>query len=143
MTSHQNHPGEDVAEDLARGEDLAALLERLLSQAEGKTQKDLAREAGISYQTLNAWANRTRGTSRIDPDRLRALAGTFRKWGVTTTPREFFAAVGRPAPGPSNEEREARLLWFYRQLPDRQQRLLVEDAEVMFKVVRVGQSVGQ
>lgn len=137
MTSHQHYPGEQgPAEDLApAGEDLAALLERLLAEAPDKTQKDLAAEAGISYQTLNAWMNRTRGTSRIDPDRLRALAGTFRKWGVQTTPRQFFAAVGRPAPGPTSVERERRLLEIYRQLPEKKQRLLVEDAEIMNRIV--------
>src|SRR5688572_25810937 len=116
VTSHQNHPGEpDPAEDHAhQGEDLAALLQRLLDQSQGKNQKDLATAAGISYQTLNAWMNRTRGTSRIDPDTLRSMVDVFRRWGVKTTPREFFEAVGRPVPGPTNEEREARLLRIYR-----------------------------
>ena len=54
-------------------EDLAALLERLLAQVPDRTQKDLAAESGISYPTLNAWMNRTRGTSRIDPEKLRAM----------------------------------------------------------------------
>ncbi|WP_445524745.1 helix-turn-helix domain-containing protein [Streptomyces cyslabdanicus] len=136
MNSHQNHPGAHDAEDLTpAGEDLAALLERLLSQAKGKTQKNLADESGVTYQTLNAWMNRTRGTSRIDPDRLRALAGAFREWGVETSVREFFEAVGRPAPGRLSEERESRLLKLYRQLPPDKQRLLVEDAEIMTKIV--------
>lgn len=137
VNSHQNHPGEQgPAEDLAReGEDLAALLERLLAQVPDRTQKGLAEEAGISYQTLNAWMNRTRGTSRIDPEKLRALVDAFRKWGVQTSPREFFAAVGRPAPGPTDSEREARLLQLYRQLPETKQRLLVDDAEIMLRIV--------
>ncbi|MGW5408966.1 helix-turn-helix domain-containing protein [Streptomyces spiralis] len=136
MTSDQHTPGTSNAEaPAAAGEDLAALLERLLSQAEGKTQKDLATESGVTYQTLNAWMNRTRGTSRIDSDRLRAMVEVFRKWGVQTTPREFFNAVGRPAPGPSDAEREARLLKLYRQLPEDRQRLLVEDAEIMNRIL--------
>jgi transcriptional regulator with XRE-family HTH domain len=138
VTSHQNHPGEpDPAEDPARpGEDLAALLERFLSQAPGKTQKDLATEAGIKYPTLNAWMNRTRGTSRIEPEALRSLVAAFRRWGVEVTPKEMFEAAGRPVPGPAGGEREARLLNLYRQLPDDKQRALVNDAEAMLRVSR-------
>ena len=113
-------PGElDSGEVFAHdGGDLPTLLERLLAEVPGKTQKDLAGEAGISYPTLNAWMNRTRGTSRIDPERLRAMVEVFRRWGVKTTPREFYASVGRPVPGPSGDEREAQLLKLYRQLPE-------------------------
>ncbi|MXM67023.1 helix-turn-helix domain-containing protein [Streptomyces sp. HUCO-GS316] len=127
-------PGDDPAR---RGEDLAALLDRLLSASQGRTQKDLASEAGISYPTLNAWMNRTRGTSRIDPEKLRAMVEVFRRWGVRTTPREFFEAVGRPVPGPSRDEREARLLKLYRQLPEARQRALLKDAEAMLQVSRI------
>ena len=111
VTIQQSSPGDpDPGQDPPRrDEDLAALLERLLAQAPDRTQKDLAAEAGISYPTLNAWMNRTRGTSRIDPEKLRAMVEVFRRWGVRTTPREFFEAVGRPVPGPSGDEREARL----------------------------------
>jgi len=139
VTSHQNHPGEpDPAEDPARkGEDLAALLGRLLAEVPGKTQKDLATEAGIRYPTLNAWMNRTRGTSRIDPDALRKLVATFRKWGVEVTPKEMFESTGRPVPGPTGDEREARLLQIYRQLSADKQRDLVRDAEAMARISRV------
>jgi transcriptional regulator with XRE-family HTH domain len=126
--------GEDFAYG---GEDLAALLERLLDQAQGRTQKDLAEQTGISYPTLNAWVNRTRGTSRIDPEKLRAMAEVFRGWGVKTTLREFFASVGRPVPGPSGDEREAQLLRLYRQLPESRQRDLVKNAEAMLQLSRV------
>lgn len=119
-----------------QGEDLAALLERLLEASAGRTQKDLATAAGISYPTLNAWMNRTRGTSRIDPEKLRAMVEVFRRWGVRTSPREFFAAVGRPVPGPTGDEREARLLRLYRQLPESRQRALIKDAEAMLQLSR-------
>lgn len=140
MTIQQSSPGDpDPSQDPPRrDEDLAALLERLLAQAQDRTQKDLAAEAGISYPTLNAWMNRTRGTSRIDPEKLRAMVEVFRRWGVRTTPREFFEAVGRPVPGPSGDEREARLLKLYRQLPEARQRALLKDAEAMLQVSRIG-----
>ncbi|MEU0199178.1 MULTISPECIES: helix-turn-helix transcriptional regulator [unclassified Streptomyces] len=135
MTSHQNDPGEtDPAEDRApEGEDLAALLERLLEQAPDRTQKDLATQAGISYPTLNAWMNRTRGTSRIAPDTLRSLVDVFRAWGVATTPKEMFEAAGRPVPGRADKEREDRLLTLFRQLPESKQRDLVKFAEAMLR----------
>ncbi|QWA24412.1 helix-turn-helix domain-containing protein [Streptomyces sp. JCM17656] len=140
VTIQQSSPGDpDPGQDPPRrDEDLAALLERLLAQAQDRTQKDLAAEAGISYPTLNAWMNRTRGTSRIDPEKLRAMVEVFRRWGVRTTPREFFEAVGRPVPGPSGDEREARLLKLYRQLPEARQRALLKDAEAMLQVSRIG-----
>ncbi|MFJ4370535.1 helix-turn-helix domain-containing protein [Streptomyces chartreusis] len=140
MTIQQSSPGDpDPGQDPPRREeDLAALLERLLAQVQDRTQKDLAAEAGISYPTLNAWMNRTRGTSRIDPEKLRAMVEVFRRWGVRTTPREFFEAVGRPVPGPSGDEREARLLKLYRQLPEARQRALLKDAEAMLQVSRIG-----
>ncbi|MGI3199616.1 helix-turn-helix domain-containing protein [Streptomyces sp. GLT-R25] len=139
VTSHQQHPGEQgPAEDPApRGEDLAALLDRLLAEAPGKTQKDLATEAGISYPTLNAWINRTRGTSRIDPGRLRLLVSVFRRWGVEVTTREVFAAAGRPVPGPSDAQREERLLRLYRQLPEDKQRDVIKYADALLKVSHV------
>ncbi|MER5937448.1 MULTISPECIES: helix-turn-helix transcriptional regulator [unclassified Streptomyces] len=140
MTNQQSRSGApDQGQDPSRlEEDLATLLERLLAQAPDRTQKDLAAEAGISYPTLNAWVNRTRGTSRIDPEKLRAMVDVFRRWGVRTTPREFFEAVGRPVPGPSGDEREARLLKLYRQLPEARQRALLKDAEAMLQVSRIG-----
>ncbi|GAB7104825.1 hypothetical protein JCM4814A_31390 [Streptomyces phaeofaciens JCM 4814] len=139
MTNPQSAPGdtEPGHDPSRRDEDLAALLERLLAQVPGRTQKDLASGAGISYPTLNAWMNRTRGTSRIDPEKLRAMVEVFRRWGVRTTPREFFEAVGRPVPGPSGDEREARLLKLYRQLPESRQRALLKDAEAMLHISRI------
>ncbi|MFJ3666738.1 helix-turn-helix domain-containing protein [Streptomyces sp. NPDC090106] len=139
MTNQQSGPGEDEPgqDPQRRDEDLAALIERLLAQVPDRTQKDLAAGAGISYPTLNAWMNRTRGTSRIDPEKLRGLVEVFRRWGVRTTPREFFEAVGRPVPGPSGDEREARLLKLYRQLPESRQRALLKDAEAMLQISRI------
>ncbi len=139
VTKQPHQPGEPGSgEGVAHGgEDLAALLERLLAQVPDRTQKDLAEQAGISYPTLNAWMNRTRGTSRIDPEKLRAMVEVFRHWGVKTTPREFFATVGRPVPGPSGDEREAQLLKLYRQLPESRQRALVKNAEAMLQLSRV------
>ncbi|WP_128817978.1 helix-turn-helix domain-containing protein [Streptomyces sp. S063] len=139
MTTGPNHPGDHVraAEDPApTGEDLAALLTRLLEEAGDRSQKELAESAGIKYPTLNAWMNRTRGTSRINPDDLRAIGNVMREWGVEVTPRQLFQASGRPIPGPTDEEREQRLLEIYRQLPRRAQRTLIETAEVMLGAAR-------
>ncbi|MGD6761395.1 helix-turn-helix domain-containing protein [Streptomyces sp. BH097] len=132
MTSHQNNPGEPhPAEDHApTGEDLAALLARLLEETQ-KNQKELAEASGVKYQTLNAWMNRTRGTSRVAPEPLRAIAETLRGWGGEVTPKQVFESAGRPVPGPSDTEREARLLKIYRGLSAREQRSLINIAETM------------
>jgi hypothetical protein len=138
VTSPQHRPGAPTAEDRAHeGEDLAALLARLLDEIPGKTQKDLATEAGIPYPTLNAWMNRTRGTSRIDTDLLRSMVDVLRRWGASVTPREMFAAVGRPVPGNSRDEREVRLLRLYRQLPDSQQRDAIKYVEALLQITHV------
>ena len=134
VTTSEQGPDEVRAH---QGEDLAALLSRLLDQAPGRSQKDLATAAGIPHATVNAWINRSRGTSRIDPEKLRALRQVFQTWGVSVSMREFFEAVGRPVPGPSDDEREARLLTLYRQLPVEKQRDLVRDAETMLRISRV------
>lgn len=136
VTSHQHHPGEPPAEDHARqGEDLAALLTRLLEDV-GKTQKDLAVASGIKYATLNAWVNRTRGTSQIESEKLRALADALRAWGATVTPKQVFESAGHPVPGPTDAEREARLLKIYRELSVDSQRALITTAEAMRKGTR-------
>ncbi|MEV5606971.1 helix-turn-helix transcriptional regulator [Streptomyces sp. NPDC052225] len=132
MTSHPHDPGEPHPAEghAANGEDLAALLARLLEET-GKTQKDLAEASGVKYPTLNAWITRTRGTSRVDPEQLRALADSLRGWGGSVTPKQIFESAGRPVPGPSDAEREARLLKIYRGLSARQQRSLLGIAEEM------------
>ncbi|MEU9149156.1 helix-turn-helix transcriptional regulator [Streptomyces sp. NPDC048417] len=139
MTSQQNHPGEQgpAEASASQGEDLAALLNRLVAEKPDKTPKDLATEAGISYPTLNAWMRRARGTSRVQPDTLRALVRTLRDdWGLSVTPAEMFAAVGRAVPGGADEEREGRLLKLFRQLPIDRQRDVVRYAEAQLTVSR-------
>ncbi|MFJ2292155.1 transcriptional regulator [Streptomyces sp. NPDC087894] len=139
MTTGPSNPGDPAraAEDPApTGEDLAALLARLLEETGDHTQKDLAVAAGIRYPTLNAWMNRTRGTSRINPDDLRALTNILRGWGAEVTPRQLFEAAGRPVPGPTDEEREQRLLEIYRQLPSKSQRALIQTGEAMLTASR-------
>ncbi|MBP2583346.1 transcriptional regulator with XRE-family HTH domain [Streptomyces sp. PvR006] len=136
MNTVQNHPGETPAEDPApEGEDLAALLLRLLGETR-RTQKELATATGIAYPTLNAWARRTRGTSQISPDDLRAITNVVRSWGGDVSVRQVFEAAGRPIPGPTDQEREARLLAIYRALPVDSQRALIQTAEAMRKASR-------
>jgi transcriptional regulator with XRE-family HTH domain len=134
----QLDPGETdhPAEDLAASEDLAAILTRLIEEIPGKTQKDLATEAGVPYPTLNAWLSRTRGTSRIAPETLRSLADVLRRWGADVTVAQLLASVGRPVPGPADEEREKHLLRIYRELPATSQRALLEHAKLLQQSVR-------
>ncbi|MEV8600495.1 helix-turn-helix transcriptional regulator [Streptomyces griseoviridis] len=136
MTSQQRDPGEPrpAAAPAPHGEDLAALLARLVADTPDKTPKDLATEAGVPYATLNAWMNRTRGTSRVQPDTLRALVRVLRAWGREVTPREMFAAVGRAVPGGTDQEREARLLRLFRQLPTDRQRDVLKYCETQLSI---------
>ncbi|MFD8597000.1 helix-turn-helix domain-containing protein [Kitasatospora sp. NPDC059646] len=114
------------------GEDLSSLIRRALAEA-GLNQTWLARETGIPLPTINAWVNRTRGTDgRIDPDRLRAIAGALP--GVTVA--EVFESAGRRAPGDLDAEREKKLLRLYRSLPTTQQRILIEQAELLARTAR-------
>ncbi|MEE4493520.1 helix-turn-helix domain-containing protein [Streptomyces sp. BE230] len=136
MTTGPSNPGDDAAEDPApAGEDLAAILTRLLEET-GRTQKELAAEAGIKYPTLNAWVNRTRGTSRIDAEDLRSMTNVLRLWRADVTPAQLFRAAGRRVPGPTTEEREQRLLNIYRDLPTEGQRALIQAAEAMRAATR-------
>ncbi|MCX4661469.1 helix-turn-helix domain-containing protein [Streptomyces uncialis] len=132
MTTTQNdgtHPAGSTP-----GGGLGVLLTHLLDQVDGKTQKDLAEEAGVSPKTLSAWMTGTRGTSRVRPETLRSLAAVLRRWGVEdVSPRRIFEAAGRPVPGPTDQERELRLLEVYRQMPTPTQRALIATAEAMLK----------
>ncbi|MFF1416517.1 helix-turn-helix domain-containing protein [Streptomyces sp. NPDC058280] len=132
MTTAPNDPGDRGADP---GEDLAALLTRVLEET-GREQKQLANEAGISYTRLNSWLTRARGTSRIAPEDLRAMANVLRGWGASVTPAQLFGAVGRPVPGPADREREERLLSIYRQLSISSQRALIQHAELLLRSAR-------
>ncbi|MFD8970490.1 helix-turn-helix domain-containing protein [Streptomyces sp. NPDC059568] len=128
MTTGQSDPGDHPAAD--QSEELGALLTRALAQAD-KTQKDLAVAANVPYTTLNHWVAGRRGTSRVDPDVFRGMAEVLRRWGADITVRQIFAAAGRAVPGPSDQEREARLLKIYRALSTDRQRDLIQIAESM------------
>lgn len=128
MHGEPDPPAEDRA--AVRSEDLAALLTRLLEEVE-RDQKELADEAGIPYPTLNAWVSRTRGTSRIPPDRLRDITNALRRLGADVTPRLVFEAAGRRIPGPTDKEREEKLLRIFRRMTREGQRALIQTAEAM------------
>ncbi|MFJ2174386.1 helix-turn-helix domain-containing protein [Streptomyces sp. NPDC087851] len=135
VTTGQHHPGEHphvAAEAAPRpgGEDLGVILARALKDV-GKNQKDLAAAVAVSHSTLNHWVTGKRGTSRADPEIFRRMAEQLRAWGSDVTVRELFQAVGRRVPGPTDREREQRLLDIYRSLPVEAQRALVQTAEAM------------
>lgn len=136
VTDDERHPGEHGhPAEASSPEDLAALVTRLLEEV-GEKQKHLAEAANVSYPTLNAWMNRTRGTSRIDPDVLRAITSALRGFGAKVTVREVFEAAGRAVPGPTDKEREERLLRVWRRLPKESQRALIQTAEALERSAR-------
>jgi transcriptional regulator with XRE-family HTH domain len=116
------------------GEDLGALLRRVLAENPGLTQKRIAERAGIPYATLNAWVTGRRGSGgRIAADDLRALADAL---PAAYPAARIFAAAGRRTPADLDVERETRLLEIYRDLDADQQRALVEMARALAKLPR-------
>ncbi|WP_216588538.1 helix-turn-helix domain-containing protein [Streptomyces brasiliscabiei] len=139
MTTAQSHPGEPdrpAADSTPKGEDLAALLLRLLSETD-RTQRELSDATGIKYTRLNNWLLGKRGTTRVETDELHSLADVFTQWGADFSRKQIFEASGRPVPGRAGEERLKRLLKIYRALPDDKQRDVVKYAEAMAAVSRI------
>lgn len=122
----------DTAAAAARpdeAETLSSLLTEAFTEHPELTQKDVATAAGIPLQTLNAWVLGTRGTGgRIKSEVLRALAEALPS---EYTVARVHRAAGRRAPGPLNVERRQKLLGVFDELTERQQRALVEIAEVL------------
>lgn len=117
----------------AEGEDLAALIMRVIDENPGLSQKAIADKSGIPLATINAWVTRRRGVSgRIDPDSLRKLAAALPK----TTVKQVFEATGRRAPANLDEERERKLLKLWRQMDAQQQRTVLDMVEVMVRQPR-------
>jgi transcriptional regulator with XRE-family HTH domain len=121
----------DTAERPDDGENLAALLSRLLGKR-GISQARLAEETGIPLATLNTWVRGKRTPSGASgATALRALAQH-----LDATPAEFFEAAGRRAPGPLSEEREEKLLQIYRGLSVQGQRSVIQHAETLASMSR-------
>jgi transcriptional regulator with XRE-family HTH domain len=121
----------DTAERPDGGEDLAALLKRLLAEKD-KSQAWLAAETGIPLATINAWiVGRRTPKGAAGTEALRKLAEV-----LGSTPKEMFEATGRRAPGPLSQEREEKLLRIYRGLSTEAQRALIQTAEALARVPR-------
>lgn len=117
-----------------RDEDLAALLQRVLSVS-GMNQKELAQKAGIPYTTLNGWVRRTRGTGGgVNSDYLRAIVAAVPKGIVTVA--EIFESAGRHVPGDVDTERREKLLRIYDDMPTETQRTLVDMAVALSRTPR-------
>lgn len=121
----------DTADRPVRGEDLAALLKRLLAEKD-KSQAWLAAETGIPLATINAWiVGRRAPKGTAGTESLRKLAEA-----LGSTPKEMFEATGRRAPGPLSQEREEKLLRIYRALSTEGQRALIQTGEALARVPR-------
>lgn len=110
-------------------EDLPSLLRSAFDAYPDLLQKDVAERAGVSPATLSAWITGTRGNAgRIAHDRLRALAEALPS---EYTVARVFRAAGRRVPASVNTSRREQLLDTYDQLTEKQQRALVEIADVL------------
>jgi len=124
-----------AVEHQERTEDLAQLLARLKAEY-GVNETEIARRIGTGVSTINAWANRTRGSKRgPNPEKLRALSAAFPKF----TEDEIFRAAGRTAPGPLSSEAEERILELYRGLTADQQRAKEVEMRALNELNRTGQ----
>lgn len=104
--------------DPERTEDLAQLLARLKSEHD-VSNSEIARRIGVSAAAVSSWINRTRGTGRgPNRDNLAALHEAFPDF----TRDEIFRAAGRSTPGSLDSDREARVLEYFRELTEEQQR---------------------
>lgn len=122
----------DTAAADARPDDtetLSSLLQRAFAENPDLLQKDVADRAGIPLQTLNSWVLGTRGTGgRIKSETLRSLANALPS---EYTVARVHQAAGRRVPGPLNTERKAKLVGIFDELTEKQQRALVEIADVL------------
>lgn len=119
-----------------RTEDLAQLLARLKSTHD-VSWSEVARRIGVSPAAVSSWANRTRGTGRgPNRDNLRALHQAFPDF----TEDEIFKAAGRRTPGPLDTDREARVLEYFRELTEEQQRAKEIEMRALGEANRTKQS---
>lgn len=122
----------DTAAHDARPDDaetLSSMLLRAFAEHPELTQKDVAQRAGISPVTLNTWVQGTRGTSgRIKSEHLRKLADALPS---EYTVARVHQAAGRRTPGPLGAERREKLLGIFGELTEKQQRALIEIADVL------------
>lgn len=129
---HTDHVTADTAAADARPDDtetLSSLLQRAFAEYPELLQKDVAERAGIPLQTLNSWTLGTRGAGgRIKSEVLRALANALPS---EYTVARVHQAAGRRAPGPLNVERREKLNSIFDELTEKQQRALVEIADVL------------
>ncbi|MES9804966.1 helix-turn-helix domain-containing protein [Streptomyces cinereoruber] len=83
------------------------------------SESEIARRIGVAPATVNSWTNGKRGGKRgPNIEKLRALSQAFPKY----TEERIFAAARRAAPGPLDEDSEARVLALFRGLTEDQQR---------------------
>lgn len=116
-------------------ENLPQLIAKLRAEYD-VNEPQIAAAIGVHVSTVNTWASGKRGGKR-GPRRehLQALADKFPKF----TPERIFAAAKRQAPGPPDEDAEARVLAIYRELTEEQQRM----SEIQMRALRDSNQTGQ
>ncbi|MGP4114612.1 helix-turn-helix domain-containing protein [Streptomyces sp. 4N509B] len=115
-------------ESRERREDIAALLMRVMSE-HGLSQKDIADQSGVPFQTISAWIGRKRKPSLgvRGKEQLRALAGALP--GVSVA--EAFEAAGATVPAELDAAAEERILLAYRSLSPARRRVAHQVLETL------------
>ncbi|MFJ4847606.1 helix-turn-helix domain-containing protein [Streptomyces sp. NPDC088733] len=96
-------------------EDFAQLIQRLKDEYD-VNESEIARRLGVSPATVNTWTQRQRKAPRAAT--LEKISEVFPKF----TRDEIFAAAARRTPGPLSKDATERLLAYYAQLTEEQQR---------------------
>lgn len=118
-----------------RDETFVQLMTALMEEY-GVNESEISRAIGVHTSTVYKWTSGERGGQRGPrADALRKLAAAYPKF----TEARIFAAVGRQAPGNLDEDAEARLLAYYRELTADQQQMLEVQARAVAERNRTGQ----
>ncbi|MEC3993954.1 helix-turn-helix domain-containing protein [Actinacidiphila sp. DG2A-62] len=118
-----------------RDETFVQLMAALMKEY-GVNESEISRAIGVHTSTVYKWTSGERGGQRGPrADALRKLAAAYPKF----TEARIFAAVGRQAPGSLDEDAEARLLTYFRELTAEQQQMLEVQARAVAERNRTGQ----
>lgn len=104
-------------------EDFANWLEEIIRE-NGMSQSDLARLSGLSRQAISAYLNQKR--TRPDEDALQALAR-----GLQLPVETVYEIAGLLPKSPPESELQRQLVYLFNQLPEYEQKRLVEYADFL------------
>lgn len=120
-----DHPDENFPQLIAR-----------IRAEYGVTEPQIAEAIGVSVSAVNTWTSGKRGLKKGPRTAtLEALAAAYPKFSR----ERIFAAAKRQAPGPLDEDEEARVLEVFRDLTEDQRRIFFVQMRAVADTNRTGQ----